>query len=287
MLRYGVELPVGAVCADPRVLAEFAAAAERAGWDGVFLEDYIVYGTQPDCPTCDPWIALAAMALATERVRLGTTVTAPSRRRPWKLAREAVTLDHLSGGRLTLGVGLGDPTDAGFSQVSEETDDWARAQRLDESLEILAGLWSGERFSFTGAHYDVRDVRFLPTPVQSPGVPVWVGGGFNRPAVLRRAVRQSGIVPYKPSRADPYQDADEGLSAAEVAGIRDFVERERGSADGFDIVLGGRRRGPDWDAERRHIRSVAEAGATWWGEWVPPGPLEQMRQAVEAGPLTV
>src|SRR5207245_1135105 len=113
-MQYGLELSNAGPSGDARTLANLAALAEASGWDGVFLEDYIVHWTAPDIPTYDPWVVLAAMALSTRRVRLGTTVTPLSRRRPWKLAREAVTLDYLSGGRLTLGVGLGDLGDAGF-----------------------------------------------------------------------------------------------------------------------------------------------------------------------------
>ena len=164
-MLFGIDLPCGGACSDPRFLAELAALAESSGWDGVFLEDYIVYSKEPDCPTADVWVALAAMALATSRIRLGTAVTAASRRRPWKLAREVVTLDHLSGGRITLGLGAGDPADDGIGRVSEERSAKVRGERLDETLTILNGLFSGERFSFKGDHYSVEDVRFLPVPV--------------------------------------------------------------------------------------------------------------------------
>ena len=198
--------------------AELAAIAEQAGYDGIFCEDYITYWSEPDCPTADPWIALAAMAVATERIRLGTTVTAPARRRPWKLARETLTLDHLSGGRVTMAVGLGDVTDPGFARVSEETDPAVRARRLDESLEILRGLWSGERFSYSGREYTVDDVLFAPGPVQRPSIPLRVGGGWPRQTVLRRALRQDGICAYKFDPADPYRDDEK--QAAVSRGVR-------------------------------------------------------------------
>jgi alkanesulfonate monooxygenase SsuD/methylene tetrahydromethanopterin reductase-like flavin-dependent oxidoreductase (luciferase family) len=124
-------------------MAQLAQLAEEAGWDGIHLEDYIVYQGQADTPTYDPWVTLAAMAVATQRVRLGTSVTPVPRRRPWKLASEAVTLDHLSGGRLILGVGSGDLQDPGFGAVSEPTEAKARAGRLDEALAIIDALWRG------------------------------------------------------------------------------------------------------------------------------------------------
>src|ERR1051326_62872 len=177
-LRYGLELPVGGLFCDVGFLAELAYLAERAGWDGVFLEDYIVHHIADDAPTCDPWVALAAMAVTTTCIRLGTTVTALSRRRPWKLARETVSIDHLSGGRLTLGVGLGDSADAGFSRVSEIRDARTRARRLDEALDVLVGLWSGETFSYRGDHFQIDEVRFQPPPQQRPRIPIWVGGNW-------------------------------------------------------------------------------------------------------------
>ncbi len=139
-MRYGLELPNAGVGGDARTLGDLAQLAEAAGWDGIFLEDYLVWQGQAGVPTYDPWVALAAMAMRTQRIRLGTMVTPLSRRRPWKLAREAATLDHLSNGRLILGVGLGDIADQGFSNVGETTDLRQRARVVDEALEILAGL---------------------------------------------------------------------------------------------------------------------------------------------------
>ena len=136
-MQFAVALPTGGESGDVAFLVDLAVVAEESGWDGVFLEDYIVHHSGPATPTCDPWIALAAMATATELVRLGTEVTAVPRRRPWKLARETVSVDRLSGGRLTLGVGIGDPVQWEFGFFGEETDAKTRGQQLDEGLEIL------------------------------------------------------------------------------------------------------------------------------------------------------
>ena len=146
-MQYALNLPNGGNWSDPRTLAELAQLAEESGWDGVFLEDYIVWQSQQNVPTYDPWIALAAMAMQTKRVRLGTNVTPLARRRPWKVAREAVTLDHLSNGRFILGVGLGDTgesvgSDISFTNFREVTDAKQRAQMLDEALDVIVGLWS-------------------------------------------------------------------------------------------------------------------------------------------------
>jgi alkanesulfonate monooxygenase SsuD/methylene tetrahydromethanopterin reductase-like flavin-dependent oxidoreductase (luciferase family) len=286
MIRLGLELPCGGECADPRFLAELAAVAEAAGWEGVFLEDYIVYSREPDCPTADVWIALAAMAMSTTSVRLGTTVTAAARRRPWKLARELVTLDHLSAGRVTVGLGVGDPADDGIGKLSEERDPRARAQMLDEALAVLSGLLSGQRFSFSGKHFQVDGVRFLPTPVQPGGIPVWVGGGWPGRNPVRRAAAQNGFIPYHRSSGDPFADADEMLSPAAVRQIGSRLEELRGGdMAGFDLVIGGQRRRDDEAAELDYIAAVADAGATWFCEWIPPGTRQHMRAAAAREPL--
>src|SRR5215207_5270897 len=162
-LRYGFVIPTG----DPRTVAELAREMEEAGWDGAFYWDGICVG---EMATFDPWVVMAAMAMCTERVRIGAVLTPPARRRPWKLARETVALDHLSGGRLVLPVGLGALDDGGFSRVGEPTDKKVRAQLLDESLEILTGLWSGEPFSYGCEDYRLEEMTFLPPPVQKPRI---------------------------------------------------------------------------------------------------------------------
>ncbi len=132
------------------------------------------------------------MAMRTERIRLGITVTPLSRRRPWKLAREAVTLDHLSNGHVIVGVGLGNGADADFAGLGEITDTKQRAAIVDESLDVIAGLWSGQPFSYEGQHFHLRDVTFLPTPVQQPRIPIWVGVDGRLRG--RRGARCAGMV---------------------------------------------------------------------------------------------
>src|SRR6476620_5340961 len=138
-MRFGFLVTAG----DTRTVADLAAEAEAADWDGVFYYDAIAIG---DAPLYDPWVVMAAMAMRTGRVRLGAIVTPPARRRPWKLARETMTLDRLSGGRLVVPVGLGALDDAAFGNVGEETAARVRAELLDESLAILEGLWSGDPY---------------------------------------------------------------------------------------------------------------------------------------------
>jgi hypothetical protein len=267
------------------VLADLAALGEAAGWDGVFVEDYIVYQNREDVPTFDPWVELAAMALRTSRIRLGTMVTPLARRRPWKLAREAVTLDHLSGGRLTLGVGLGDPSDVSFTSFGEEPGLRARSQILDETLEVLAGLWSGKPFAYAGRHHRVDEVTFLPRPVQQPRIPIWVGRAYPNPGPLRRAARWDGACLYRATAMGGTEDSGEGLTPQEVGLVRRFLDHHRTGSTPCDLVAGGPRRSDDWERDRAHARACAEAGATWFSEWIPPGDQDTMRACVARGPL--
>jgi alkanesulfonate monooxygenase SsuD/methylene tetrahydromethanopterin reductase-like flavin-dependent oxidoreductase (luciferase family) len=280
-MYHALEISGAGATADPRRMAELAHIAEDSGWDGVFLEDYIVHHS--GLPTCDPWVALAAMATATRSVRLGTEVTPLSRRRPWKLARELVTLDHLSDGRVTLAVGLGDTNDRGFGAVGEATDVRTRAQLVDEALEIIDGLWTQERFSFSGRHYEVNDVSFQPRPIQQPRIPIWIGGGWPNRGVKNRALRWDGICAYiEMGTFEKWTDH----SPEYVREVRGHVEQERGTADGYAIVTGGRTRDDDWERDRELIRALDAAGATWWVEYIDPeADLETHRQAVSRGPL--
>lgn len=162
---------------DARVLASLAASAEEQGWDGFFVWDHVRY-SPPELEVADPWVALTAVALATERVRLGPLVTPVSRRRPHKLARETITLDRLSGGRLVLGVGLGSDNHGEFEDFEPVTDPRERARLLDEGLEKLTGYWNG---------------GFEPGPVDR--IPVWVASRWPARKPLRRAARFDGLFP--------------------------------------------------------------------------------------------
>jgi alkanesulfonate monooxygenase SsuD/methylene tetrahydromethanopterin reductase-like flavin-dependent oxidoreductase (luciferase family) len=285
-MRYGINLPNGGLTGDPQTAAELAALAEASGWDGVFLEDYIVWQGHQEVPTYDPWILLAAMALRTAHVRLGITVTPLSRRRPWKVARESVTLDHLSNGRLILGVGLGDTSlDISLTHFGEVIDVKQRSEMLDEALEIIANAWSGQPFSYYGKHYHTKEVALLPRPVQAPRIPIWIGGGFPLKGPTQRALRWDGSCMYIDTRGGPWRD----WTPEDVRTLRTMAERWRSKDTPFDIVLGGRQRDDDWDQERALIKSLAEAGATWWIEYLPPelGGMDVIREAIARGPLRI
>jgi alkanesulfonate monooxygenase SsuD/methylene tetrahydromethanopterin reductase-like flavin-dependent oxidoreductase (luciferase family) len=281
-MRYMLNLALSGIDGDIHRLVEFARLAEAAGWDGLSLEDYIVYPAHPRGVTFDPWLAMAAIAARTQRLRLAVLVTPLARRRPWKVAREAATLDHLSRGRAILGVGLGDGAAVDFTAFGETTAARQRAAMLDEALDIIVGLWRGEPFSYQGEHYQARDVTFLPTPVQTPRIPIWVGGGWPLRGPTRRAARWDGSCLYKHSDAGPSVD----VTAADVRAMRADFERERSSAAPFDIVLGGTTPGDDRAATRARLAPLAEAGMTWWNELVMPSTTEPeaVRRRIGQGP---
>lgn len=269
-MKYGFIVTTG----DPRAAAELAAEAEAAGWDGVFYWDAIAIG---DAEIYDPWVVMAGMAMRTERVRLGAIVTPPSRRRPWKLARETMTLDRLSNGRLVVPVGLGALDDAGFGNVGEPTDVRTRAELLDESLEILVGAWSGEPIAYSGRHYRFGPMTFAPRPVQEPRIPIWVVGAWPHERSMRRVLRWDGIVTQT--------DRPE-----EVRAIAEYVARERTPRPGdhpFEIVAQGKTK-PDGAAAAAVVLPFAEAGATWWidGDW-GGATVASLRRRIQAGPPRV
>jgi alkanesulfonate monooxygenase SsuD/methylene tetrahydromethanopterin reductase-like flavin-dependent oxidoreductase (luciferase family) len=269
-VRFAVNSPPHA---EPGALVDLAVTAERAGWDAFFLWDHMVVD-RTGVEIVDPWVTLGAIAARTERIRLGTCVSPLARRRPQKVARETVTLDRLSGGRLVLGVGLGTPADD-FTTFGEPAGARAVADRLDEALEVIAGLWSGEPYAHDGAYFHVEQVRFLPTPLQEPRPPVWVACMLPARRPLLRAARWDGVVPMK---TDP--DGVGFVTPDDVAEIVAEIGRHRGSLDGFDVVVNA---GPPPTAT---IADFADAGATWYvtsmGDF--PGWLDELHGIVAGGP---
>jgi alkanesulfonate monooxygenase SsuD/methylene tetrahydromethanopterin reductase-like flavin-dependent oxidoreductase (luciferase family) len=191
-LKHGIAVPNFST--EPGDLIELGVATEQAGFDGYFLWDHIVFSDTGDGPPIvDPWLVLSVVAAKTSRIRIGTVVTPVPRRRPWQLARTTTTLDRLSNGRVVLGVGLGSPAYGDFGIFHEPSRDRERAELLDEGLDVLAGLWSGETFSYAGKHLTVDPVRFTPVPVQRPRIPVWVAGVLPAPRpIARRSVGRDG-----------------------------------------------------------------------------------------------
>jgi hypothetical protein len=282
-MRYAITLPN--IDYDARIIADLAVDAEEAGWDGMFVWDCINMRNQP---AHDPWMILAAIAARTERIRFGPLITPLSRRRPWKVAREAVTLDHLSHGRFILPVGLGEINDGGFSSVGEELDRKKRAQMLDESLDILDGLWSGEPFSYDGEHYHMKEMTFLPKPVQSPRIPIWVVGAWQRKKSMQRALRYDGIIPAKMDADGSFAE----MTSDDLRAMKAYIEEQRTLTTPFDIVMEGETPGDDAEKAASIVQPLADAGVTWWLEavWKMPeteGGAEGMRRRIKQGPPRV
>jgi alkanesulfonate monooxygenase SsuD/methylene tetrahydromethanopterin reductase-like flavin-dependent oxidoreductase (luciferase family) len=265
-LKTAIYLPNFGPFGDARVIADLARDAESAGWDGFFLWDHIA--TYDDdggsLPHTDPWLALTAAAMQTTSIILGTTVTPLPRRRPHKLARETVTLDRLSRGRLILGVGIG-LGKREWDHLGEETDLRSRGRMLDEGLEILAGLCSGKPFQFDGEHYHIEQAQFLPPSFQQPRIPVWVGGEWPHKRPFRRMARWDGMFPL----FNVWGLEQEPVFSEAVA----FVEAERerlGLNEPFDVIKMGMSPGDDPAEAADRINSAAKVGATWWLELLMP-----------------
>ncbi len=248
-MGFGFVLPYG----DAATAADLAVVAEEAGWDGFFVWEP-VWGI-------DAWVALTAAAMTTSRIRLGTMLTPLPRRRPWDLAGQVAALDNLSGGRVILSVGLGAVHD-GWLAFEADEGRRVRAEKLDEGLDVLAGLWSGEPFSYAGTHYRVRPTDFMPPPppVQRPRVPIWVVGAWPRERSMARAARWDGWLPnYLPTSGEAGP-----LPHAELTRAVSWISDARGGLDGYDVIVEGHTPADDPAAAVAQVRPWAEAGATWW-----------------------
>lgn len=286
-MKYGIYLPNFGPYGNARILAELAQRAEEAGWDGFFIWDHLTRSWLTE--VADPWVALSAAAVLTSRIRLGALITPLPRRRPWKFARETATLDQLSNGRLIIGVGIGSSggTDVEWGNFGEMMDLKQRAEMLDEGLEILCGLWSGQPFSFSGRHYSVKESQFLPPAFQSPRIPIWVAGNWPNKAPFRRMARWDGMIP----QTNPEIDDDINQLKAAI----DFTLSQRSSDAPFDVAYSVIPLGLHSASERKTLVSGYEtAGVTWLLEqiypqhfgaaWQETWPLDKMLDYISKGP---
>lgn len=268
-MRQGVFFPPFDGVADPHRLVELGRVAEAAGWDGLFLWDHLLYAGGVE-KILDPYISLAAIASATTTLQLGAMVTPLIRRRPQVVARQAVTLDLLSNGRLILGFGIGDDGESGeLSKFGETTDAKVRGRRLSEGLEVLTGLLSGGPVEHDGEHYQARDVTFQPTAAREGGIPIWLAARWPNPAPIRRAAHYGGVFVIQ------MKDAED------VAELRQRLVDEGADLEHFDIVISGFI-GDDpspW----------AKAGADWFLSWIGPYNMDfdEVREMILEGPRPV
>ncbi|HWL43710.1 MAG TPA: LLM class flavin-dependent oxidoreductase [Ilumatobacter sp.] len=265
-MRHGLYLAPFEELAEPAVLAELGVAAEQHGWDGLFMWDHVYRPPEETTLIGDTWISAAALAVRTERLQIGATVTPVTRRRPQLLARESVAVDRLSQGRLIVGLGLGVDIGGELSRFGEVVDPVVRGERLDEGAELLLALWSGEEVNFTGKHFQAEGVRFLPTSVRQPHPPLWFAArGVSGARPVRRAARLGDGLHLIEIDA-------EGLSR-----VAALVAELRGSLDGFDFAV---------------TTDAGTGGAQWSGtaatwllqSFAPTATAAQVEAVITAGP---
>lgn len=270
-MRFGMILPGGSATDK----LEQATFAERSGWDGVFVWE-AAYGV-------DAWSLLAAIAVRTTRVTIGTLLTPLPWRRPWKVASQVATVDQLSGGRVVLTVGIGAITDD-LPLTGEVTDVKERADRLDEGIDLTRVLWEG------GTNYHGRFYEYEAGPLDEltsmggpsrPRIPIWVVAVWPRPKSMNRALRCEGVVPQ-------YEGLGYDAQPVHAEAVRQWLDERGGS--GIDLGAQGETPTDNPDAARALVEGWAEVGCTWWLEtrWeMPHGTAERMRQVRErlaAGP---
>lgn len=287
-MRFGVSVPCFGTGLDAALVARWARTAEDAGWDGFYLWDHLWAFAPGPVDVVDPFISLTAAACSTTRIRLGTLVTPLPRRRPLVVARQTVTLDRLSGGRLVLGVGTGGgPFE--WEYCGEEPHPVVRGAMLDEHLELLDRLWTGRPVRHEGRHYRVSGPEWQgvchPPPLQQPRIPVWVGGTWPGRRPFARAARWDGVVPMR---------LDGAWEVADTASVAERMRVLRGDDPSpFDVAVPGESE-PSDDARTSRFAEHEEAGATWWVEAVhpwrygygdgQPWPLGAMEERIAAGP---
>jgi alkanesulfonate monooxygenase SsuD/methylene tetrahydromethanopterin reductase-like flavin-dependent oxidoreductase (luciferase family) len=274
-VKSGIYLPPFGELADPHRVARLAAEAEQAGWDGFFIWDHML--AEPGMAVADPWTTLAAMALATSTIRLGALVTPLARRRPWTLARQIATLDQLSGGRLVAGIGLGDDGWREFSAFGEEADPRARGLLLDESLDVLLALLSGNGVTRRGSRFVIDSPPMLPKPVQDP-VPIWAACRWPYRKPLARAARVQGCFPLF------YGVQALSFGPAEIEAVRAELA-SHGAPRSHDIVVCGATRRATESKRREFIGGMRDADVTWLLESFGPGlRAAEVEAVVRAGP---
>ena len=280
-MKFAIYIPnFGDDYANVRLVAEVAHEAEAAGWDGFFIWDHIGENWG-QLSVSDPTVMLTAIALQTKTIRIGPLVTPIPRRRPWKLAREIATLDQITEGRMILGVGIGGGRE--YTAYKELGDDKIHGEMLDESIEVLVHLWSGQQANFEGRYYELQDVLHLPRPVQQPRVPLWVAGRWPNKKPMRRAARWDGVFPL-----GKHLQLNEQMSYTAIRDCLDYIKSQQSdhSSHPYDVIHLGLLSGKDPALDVAMIEPYADAGVTWWLEnmnW-ERGSLQEQRARIRKGP---
>ena len=272
-LKFGVALPY----TNARTVAKYASLAEKAGWDGCFLGDAIW------CE--DPMISLAAAATITHRVRLGTMIIPMPLRRPWKVASESVALDHLSEGRLILGLGAGAVWMGWQGFPDEVTDPRVRAEMLDESIDILTLLYQRRPFDYDGRHYHLKltlvdEMHYPPKPLQQPRIPLWVVGIWPRQKSMQRVLKCDGIIVEKRNS----EGAGEDATPTDICEIKTYVDANRTLTTPFDIVVVGKTAGLSRLEQQDQLLPRRAVGLTWWMEDMIGGTEDEVIECLRNAP---
>jgi hypothetical protein len=272
-----IKFGVGSYYGGARDTAECARLAEEAGWDGLFIGDAIW--------CVDPMISLTAAAMVTSRIRLGTMIIPVPLRRPWKIASESTALDHLSGGRLILGLGTGAVWMGWQGFPDEVTETRARAEMLDETIDILTLLYQRKPFDYDGKHYHVKltlvdEQHYPPKPVQQPRIPLWIPVIYPHKKSLQRVLKCDGLLPEKRDAEGKPVD----VTPEDIRAMKAFIEANRTLDTPFDIVKEGQTGGLSRSQVRDQLSPWIEAGVTWWIEGLWMGTTEKIKERIKQGP---
>jgi len=275
-MKNGLAIPYN----EARLVAQLAQMAEEAGWDGCFLADYIW------CE--DPLIALAAAAMTTSRIRLGTMVIPAPLRRPWKMASESLALDRLSNGRLILGLGTGATWMGWQCFLDEVTDLKARTEMLDETIDILTLMYQRKQFDYDGKHYHLKltlmdEMHYPAKPIQQPRIPIWTPVVWPKTKSMQRMLKCDGAFPEK---RDP-DGKPVDVTPEDIRQMRAYVEANRTLTTPFDIVASGKTNGLDRSQQKDTVLPWVEAGATWWMEGLWGMSNEEVAERIRQGPPKV
>ncbi len=275
-MKFGAALPYGSA----RTAANLAHIAEDSGWDGIFLGDAIWLE--------DPMVCLAAAAMTTSRILLGTMVVPAPLRRPWKLASETIALDHLSGGRFILGLGAGAVWMGWQAFPDEVTETRARAEMLDETIDILSLLYQRKPFDYDGKHYHLKltqldEMHYPPKPVVQPRIPLWVPGIWPRMKSMRRILKCDGLLPQKMNPQGEF----ETVTPADLRQMKSYIDANRTLATPFDYVVEGKTEDLSPVQVKDLLQEWAAAGATWWIEGLWGATKEQAAARLRQGPPVI
>ncbi len=295
--RFAVAVPNLGPFANPAAIVSLALLAEEAGWDGFFLWDHLLWTWPEPTDVIEPWPVLGAIAQTTTRLMIGTMVTPVARRRPWQLAREVITLDHLSRGRMMLGVGLGSPDEdftpfwphpssarAPTPRELEAAEHRERWRRFHDGLQLLDQLLRGATADRDDALLTARDVTLRPRAYRNRTIPILVGGRATTMRGLHLAAEHAGGVPIAFDQESPGQPS--------LQQVRTYATTIRQAAAPRTPVVAIWAHTDGRPRAASDIKPYIDAGVDWWIETVPGGEetddprntIDFLRKRITVGP---